>query len=483
MPLRARQATDLRDFLLSNRFVVVLVWIAVTVSATPELSDQSRPPRAGTSGSEPAPPLPPPEPEPIPVSGRERIAWEFAARSDGEIATLGFTAFVDGEAFPLDDFSCRPVQSALELTCSAPLPPMSPGTHTIRVSAVVDENVNGMQSAAIRVRLEPTSDSDPAASPNRRELSLTTADGVALRAQVVAEGFVDATDLTILPDGVVLVAERAGVIRLVRDGQLVAAAATRLSDVASGDGRGLLALTVDANFERTRSVFAVYTASSGGRLVRFTLQGNTLDRRAILLDGLPLASRLPAASLRMGPDLRLYLGLDDGGEASRAADRGSYSGKVLRLNPDGTTPSDQAGSTPIFVSEMQRPAGFAWPHGLSTTTWILSAERGGSERLYRVSSDETPRRARVVASLTLPRATGASDVVIYDSPALPTLRGDLLVAAEGARAILRLRADGSGDPASEWLLRDVVGPVVSLGVAPDGSIYALAGERLLRISG
>jgi glucose/arabinose dehydrogenase len=186
--------------------------------------------------------------------------------------------------------------------------------------------------------------------------------------------------------------------------------------------------------------------------------------------------------LRIGPDLSLYLGLDDGGDAMRAGDLGSYSGKVLRLNRDGTTPDDQAGATPVYVGGIHRPAGFAWRRGAATTTWIVTRDADDIERLYEVSSEPTPRRGRVVARHLLPRGAGAADVVMYDSPAIAEFAGDLLVAAETEKAILRWRGNQSGEATPEWLLREVIGPVKAVGVAPDGSIYALAGDLLVRIS-
>jgi hypothetical protein len=71
---------------------------------------------------------------------------------------------------------------------------------------------------------------------------------------------------------------------------------------------------------------------------------------------------------------------------------------------------------------------------------------------------------------------------MYESPAIAEFTGDLLVAAETEKAILRWRVNQSGEATPEWLLRDVIGPVKAVGVAPDGSIYALAGDLLVRIS-
>src|SRR5207302_1460304 len=99
-------------------------------------------------------------------------------------------------------------------------------------------------------------------------------------------------------------------------------------------------------------------ASQTFSLARFREAANTFGDRIIVLDDIAARSD-PAAALRFGPDGALYAAFDDGGDPRSADDLSSAHGKVLRLNPDGSTPADQEGATPLYASGLQSPRGLA----------------------------------------------------------------------------------------------------------------------------
>jgi len=69
-------------------------------------------------------------------------------------------------------------------------------------------------------------------------------------------------DAAFSPDGRLFVAERAGAIRIVRDGRLSTAPAVPLDDGWTAGGNGLLAIAIDPQFLRTHFVYVIYTAAS-----------------------------------------------------------------------------------------------------------------------------------------------------------------------------------------------------------------------------
>ena len=91
------------------------------------------------------------------------------------------------------------------------------------------------------------------------------------------------------------------------------------------------------------------------------------------------ASASPAVALRFGPDAHLYVGFDDGDVAARAGDFGSYNGKVLRINADGSVPSDQAGLTPVWAFNLAAPRALDW-----TTAGNLWAVEGNATHADRL---------------------------------------------------------------------------------------------------
>ena len=433
------------------------------------------------------------------AQGDERLVWDQPASSAGELAGLAYVAYVDGRRQRLSSVSCGSEPGPDGYECSSALPSLASGEHVVQIAAYPTSRPQseGYRSAVIRIRLGnqapggviPSQLTEQAPVPARGMAesgtvantgepvasqavtrTWTTGDGVRLQAAVVGSGLEDPTGLLPLPDGRILVAERGGRVRVFRDGILLPAPAVTLDDVAVGDGRGLLAIASGHDFATTGHVFAVYTTADGLRVARLTERGDTLVDHAVLLEGLPVAAAWPAALLRSGPDGRLYIALDDGGDAERVADMGSYSGKVLRLQTDGTTPADHPGRSPVWSVGVGHPVGLAW--SADGTTLRLVGETTAPET--------SPLDSRPgVARFTLPREFGATSVIVSG----PSLHDSLLVASASERGILRVWFAGADAPGgSEWLVRDLPGPVTALASAADGSIYVTIGPTLLRVA-
>src|SRR4029079_12417627 len=182
-------------------------------------------------------------------------------------------------------------------------------------------------------------------------------------------------DLAFMPDDRLLVAERSGRIRVLRDAAPLDPPALDLTSHDDAREAAVLALAVDPAFDRTRFVYAIYTETSRSGALAFTLArfreaGNTLADRIVLLDNVP-ASPDPRAALRFGPDGKLYAAFDDGGDERNVQDLASFNGKVLRLNPDGTTPDDAPRKSPILLEGVGSSRGLGW-HAATQHLWVAN---------------------------------------------------------------------------------------------------------------
>jgi len=210
-------------------------------------------------------------------------------------------------------------------------------------------------------------------------------------------------------------------------------------------------------------VFVVHTATGADdalvfRVAQFREVYGTLGDRAVLLDGIPASPVQPRASLRFGSDGKLYVAFDDGGASN---DRSSYSGTLLRLNVDGSTPAGQA--SPVIGEGLRSPRGIAWSKGTGRL-WLADVRSDGSEQLIAGS-----RR------YALPEWTGASAVAFL---------GDALIVA-GTDALLRVRVDADGEAvqAVERLLEgEGLTPVRVVAVSPAGEIYFCTETALGRLA-
>jgi glucose/arabinose dehydrogenase len=411
---------------------------------------------AGVACGKPAPqpPTVTPPSGSQPILGTERLGWDQRAGDNAELATIRYAIYVDGARSELTGVACADAATDAGYTCSAPLPRMSLGNHSLELASFVQDGgvLESPRSATLRVTVAagtPTSGNPNGSSVTAARAAAAIWPAAAIQ---VASGLNMASDLAIVGDGRVLVAERSGTIRVLRNGALVPAPALVLPNDVKG-GESVLALAIDPQFARTRFVFAIYTSRNASGVLAFTLArfreaGDTLADRVVLLDGIR-ASAEPHAALRFGPDGKLYAGFDDGGDAERAADPASLNGKILRLNPDGTTPDDQPRGTPVLVSGLTSPRGIEW-HRPSNRMWTADVARVGSVRWV------TP-------------------------PASLAARGDDLVVASEA-GVQRSRVDRRNpDRIAETsdLLKGLA--IAAVAVAPDGTIYFATPTAIGRI--
>lgn len=430
---------------------------------------------------------PPPSPSPSPgngetITGRERLGWDQQAPNAGELASYRYAIYVDGARSELTGVSCAPAQGSTAFACSAQLPPMGNGSRTIEIASfIVDEGtvLESPRSAALRVVVNAAMPAGTSGEDWASGEAGVTSDGVALSRERMIDGLQQPTDAAFAPDGRLFIAERGGRIRIVRGGTLQGFPALELEGLAP-DG-GLLAIALDPDFARTRTLFALSASlSSRGlrvfRVARYRELAGVMAQRAVLLET-PAPPR-PSGALRFGPDGKLYIGFSAGDERPG---RSPYLGKVVRLNADGSMPHDRRRASPTFSDGHVAPRALAWRPS-ADSMWIADGNAAGREWITRVGAGEEARRT----TWEIPAGETTSSMAFYDGELLPDFRGDLLVASAQARHILRLRFaadDPSRIASQEVLLDEQVGPIHVVLTGPDGAIYFLTDTALGRTAG
>ena len=147
--------------------------------------------------------------------------------------------------------------------------------------------------------------------------------------------------------------------------------------VDAGDGVRGLALDPDDLRSPCSDVYLIFTVrrpngALGTRLSRFTLdctRRQLVDER-VLVDGIPGGEFHTAGRLRFGLDGKLYLATGDALDVALPQDLRSLGGKMLRINTDGSVPSDNPipGSY-VYSLGHRNPQGLAW-HPLTGDLWI-----------------------------------------------------------------------------------------------------------------
>ena len=259
--------------------------------------------------------------------------------------------------------------------------------------------VESGRSAALRVTVTGATAGAPAPAPARRALASRLADDSGRRRAaagcLVGPARRRRQRSRVAPDGRVFVAEREGRVRILRGGALDPAARDhhlRGADDERGRRRAARASRSTAQFDRTHFLYAVYTVSGpegtgAFRVVRYR-EVDGPARRARRAPRRISAAARPAAALGVGPDGRLYVAFDAGrGTGRTRGARRRYSGKILRLNPDGTTPRPTSPRVaPCSRVTSTRPRGLDW-HPETGALWVVDAKgrdgRGAANRRLR----------------------------------------------------------------------------------------------------
>ena len=184
------------------------------------------------------------------------------------------------------------------------------------------------------------------------------------------------------PDGRIFISERPGRIRIIERGQLRSEPWMKIDVAASGES-GLMGLAIDPQFTQNRFLYAAYSYRSGAsgtrnRLVRLREDPKSGSGIAdkILIDDVPGANNHDGGRVKFGPDGKLYWTIGDAQTTRHAQDLKSLNGKILRLNSDGSIPTDNPWPNSYVYSYGHRnPQGLAWQ---PTTRRLYATEHGPS---------------------------------------------------------------------------------------------------------
>jgi glucose/arabinose dehydrogenase len=165
---------------------------------------------------------------------------------------------------------------------------------------------------------------------------------------VIASGLTNPTSMAIAPDGRVFVAQQGGQLRVIRDNVLLATPFLTVN-VTSSNERGLLGVTFDPNFAQNRYVYVYYTAATTpivNRVSRFTASSSNPDvaepgSETFILNPIPSETGWHnGGAIHFGNDGKLYVAVGEGHHGDNAQSLATLSGKLLRINADGSIPLD-----------------------------------------------------------------------------------------------------------------------------------------------
>ena len=374
--------------------------------------------------------------------------------------------------------------------------------------------------------LEPTATDAPigAADPPAESVA-QTATPVEVTPVTLVEGLENPWGMAWLPNGDILVTERPGRLRIIRDGQLDPTPIAGVPQVFAVGQGGLLDIALHPNFAENSWVY--FTYSDGTRdanrtqVARARFEGDRLSEWTVIfeVDRAKPSTQHFGARLAWLPDGTLLVAIGDGGNPpvqldgdlirNQAQNLQSRLGKIVRIQEDGSIPADN----PFVNREDADPLIWSYGHrniqGLDVdpeTGVVWSTEHGprGGDELNRIQPGEnygwpvvthgreysggevTSERSRpgMVDPLQIWTPSKApSGLVVYRGDRYPTWQGQLFSGGLVTRDVRRIELDDAGTVVNESAI-DIGQRVRDVREGPDGWLYVLTDEpngRLIRL--
>jgi len=270
-------------------------------------------------------------------------------------------------------------------------------THFVHWKTGTSFDIFGLSSAShtVRVILADQSNNELMNAEATKSLTFSVSQPPAgdLTLQSALPGLNFPVGLSLAPDGRVFFNERlTGKIRIInQQWQLVPTEFCQIGIATSGE-QGLLGLTLDPDFSTNHFVYVYHSASGPlrNRVVRYTEASGSCTQETIILDNLPASTNHNGGIIRFGPDSKLYVVIGDAESPANAQSLTTLAGKILRLNADGSAPSDNpffsnpnANAQKVFSLGHRNSYGFTF-HPHTGHLWETENGPGDNDEINRV---------------------------------------------------------------------------------------------------
>ncbi|MEM9682358.1 MAG: PQQ-dependent sugar dehydrogenase [Pseudomonadota bacterium] len=337
------------------------------------------------------------------------------------------------------------------------------------------------------------------------------------RVETVVDGLDHPWGVAFLPNGDMLITERSGQLRVVRDGRLDPNPVKGVPEVyASGQG-GLLDVIVHPDFANNQLVYISYAGrgegGAGTEVARGRFTGDSLEDVEVIFAVEPKTggSSHYGSRLLFAPDGNLFITVGDRYRyLENAQNTTDHIGTILRVADDGTVPidnpfiSDAASKPEIYSYGHRNVQGIALRPGDNAIWAHEHGPRGGDEVnilkpganygwpaiTYGIDysgaiiSDKTEAPGMEQPVIYWDPSIAPSGMAFYEGDEFPKWRGNLFVGALADTHLRRLELDGDRVVAQEPLLESLGERIRDVRSGPDGYLYVLTDSsdgQLLRL--
>lgn len=308
-----------------------------------------------------------------------------------------------------------------------------------------------------------------------------------------------------LPDGDLLITERPGRVRLVRNGELVPEPVDGAPRVRAGGQGGLLDIALHPDFPNNRLVYLSYARSLDGAattaVARARWEGDRLEGLEEIFVALPPlgAGRHYGSRLLFDGEGHLWVTVGDMGRGDPARDPGSHAGTTIRILDDGSVPPDNPfvgveGARPEVYSYGHRNAQGIALHPERNEIWLHEHGPRGGDAVQRIVPganygwpdvsfgrkytflpipDPEPGQGIELPLHHWTPSIAPSGMTFYTGDRFPRWQGDLLVGALAGRHLRRVVFQGLEPVHEERFLDEYGKRIRDVRMGPDGHLYFL----------
>lgn len=368
--------------------------------------------------------------------------------------------------------------------------------------------------------------SSPAIFPQAANASTISANTIKIKTQAgniqvntIAEGLENIWGMAFLPDGSMLVTERAGRMRIVSATGKVGEPLTGLPPIATKGQGGLLDVVLAPDFASSKKIYFSYAEPGEGDLsdsnstaVSFvTLNGNKLEKLTRVFSQQPKINSNHHFGSRLvwAPDGSLFITLGDRySEKESAQTLDNHLGKVVRIHADGSVPKDNPfvntpGALPEIWSIGHRNMQGAAIHPISKLLWTgehgpqggdeLNIDQAGKNYGWPVITygenygggkigEGTHKVGMEQPAYKWVPSIATAGFIFYTGDKFPQWQNNILLASLKEKTLVRLVLDGDKIIKEERLLKTELGQRLrSVVQGPDGLIYLITDEANAKI--
>ena len=173
------------------------------------------------------------------------------------------------------------------------------------------------------------------------------------------------TSMAFAPDGRIFVAEQGAILRVIKNGNLLAEPSTEIEPEAKGN-KSIVGITFDPNFRNNQYIYLYYIVikAKQARVSRFKVNGDKVETKSeeivLEIDEIKPDINHNGGQMQFGTDGKLYIATGDLYKAEQAQDLNNYHGKIIRINPDGSIPS----GNPFTGSNDSEQKKRIWAYGI-----------------------------------------------------------------------------------------------------------------------